>query len=195
MGALPVDLQRWTLKRLDDAFQGFFRRLRVHHGKAGFPRFRGKGWWDSFGFAEFSGIRLDGKRLRFAGLPGGLKVHLHRDLPADADIRSCVFRRDGHGWHACLAVAVEAAEKRTVATMVGVDLGLKVFAYCSDGVILPNPKIAGEPRRNCGAGRGRWRGANVGRSVAARFALRSPGCIARSPIPATLGCISNRLRW
>jgi putative transposase len=43
MGALPVSLQRWTLKRLDDAFQGFFRRLKARKGKAGFPRFRGKG--------------------------------------------------------------------------------------------------------------------------------------------------------
>jgi len=33
-------------------------------GKAGFPRFRGAGRWEAFGFAEFSGIRFDGKRLR-----------------------------------------------------------------------------------------------------------------------------------
>ncbi len=70
MGALPVNLQRWTLKRLDDAFQGFFRRVKARNGKAGFPRFRGRGWWDSFGFGEFSGIRFDGARLRFAGMPG-----------------------------------------------------------------------------------------------------------------------------
>jgi putative transposase len=142
MGELPVNLQRWTLKRLDDAFQGFFRRLKVRNGKAGFPRFRGKGRWESFGFAEFSGIRFDGKRLRFAGMPGGLKLHVHRPLPDQVDIRSCVLRRDGRGWVACLQIAVEAAEKRAVATAVGVDLGLKVFAYCSDNVVIPNPRIA-----------------------------------------------------
>ena len=84
MGELPLKLQRWTLKRLDDAFQGFFRRLKARSGKAGFPRFRGKGRWDAFGFSEFIGIRFDGKRLRFAGMPGGLKVHLHRPLPNEA---------------------------------------------------------------------------------------------------------------
>jgi putative transposase len=141
MGELPVNLQRWTLKRLDEAYQGFFRRIKTRAAKAGFPRFRGKGWWDSFGFAEFSGIRFADGRLCLAGGPS-LKVHLHRALPEPADIRSCVFRRDGRNWHACLQVAVEPAEKRAVATMVGVDLGLKVFAYCSDGVILPNPQIA-----------------------------------------------------
>ncbi len=142
MAALPVNIQRWTLKRLDEAFQGFFRRIKARNGKAGFPRFRGRGWWDSFGFAEFSGIRFDGRRRRFNGMCGALKVHLHRALPKDADIRSCVFRRDGRGWHVSFAVAVVAPERRTVGSMVGVDLGLNVFAYCSDGVIVPNPQIA-----------------------------------------------------
>lgn len=142
MAALPTNLQRWTLKRLDDAFQGFFRRVKVFSGKAGFPRFRGKERWDSFGFAEFRGIQYDGKRLRFAGMPGGLKVHLHRPLPADADIRSCVFRRDGRGWYVCFQISMPDIEKRVVATAIGIDLGLKVFAYCSDNVVVPNPRIA-----------------------------------------------------
>jgi putative transposase len=142
MGTLPVNMRRWTLKRLDESFQGFFRRVKAGSGKTGFPRFRSKGRWEAFGFAEFSGIRFDGKRLRFAGMPGGLKLHLHRPLPDGADIRSCVFRRDGRGWFICLQIAVGVAEKRAVASAVGVDLGLKVFAYCSDDVVIPNPRIA-----------------------------------------------------
>lgn len=142
MATLPVNLQRWTLRRLDDAFAGFFRRIKARNSKAGFPRFRGKDWWDSFGFSEFSGIKFDGIRLRFNGMPSGLKVHSHRSLPDDANIRSCVFRRDGRGWHVCLQVAIEAPKKHTVSKMVGVDLGLNVFAYCSDNVVIPNPRIA-----------------------------------------------------
>lgn len=80
-------------------------------------------------------------------MPSGLKLHLHRALPAEADIRSCIFRREGRGWHVSLAVATEAAEKRAVSNAVGVDLGLKVFAYCSDGVILPNPRVARKAER------------------------------------------------
>jgi putative transposase len=76
MGELPAALQRWTLKRIDDAFQGFFRRLKARSGKAGFPRFRGKGRWEAFGFSEFRGIRFDGKRLRFAEMPGGAQAAL-----------------------------------------------------------------------------------------------------------------------
>jgi putative transposase len=142
MGELPANLQRWTLKRLEDAFQGFFRRLKARNGKDGFPRFRGTGRWDAFGFAEFSGIRFDGKRLHFAGMPGGLKLHLHRPLPDDAKIRSCVFRRDGRGWFVSLNIAIKAAAKRALASAIGVDLGLNVFAFCSDNLEIPNPRIA-----------------------------------------------------
>lgn len=89
----PLCLQRWTLKQLDEAYRGFFRR--VHSGsKPGFPRFRGKGRFASFGFREFSGIGFENRRLRFKGMPGGLRVHLHRPLPEGAAIRCCVFRRE-----------------------------------------------------------------------------------------------------
>jgi putative transposase len=75
-------------------------------------------------------------------MPGGLKVHLHRELPERADTRSCVFRQDGSGWIVCLQIAVPIPEKRSVASAIGVDLGLRVFAYCSDNVVIPNPRIA-----------------------------------------------------
>jgi putative transposase len=139
MGALPANLQRWTLKRVDEAYGGFFRRCQ-RGGKAGFPRFRGKGWWSSFGFAEFRGIGWDGKRLRFKGLPGGLAVHLHRPLPAD--IRSCVIKRRGRQWWVCFQVALADVEKRVGSTAVGLDLGLNALAYQSDGVVIANPRFS-----------------------------------------------------
>ena len=171
---LPSNLQRWTLKRLDDAYSGFFRRAKVRNGKAGFPRFRGKGRWDSFGFKEFRGVQWDGRRLRFKGLLSGLRVHLHRPLPADPDIRSCVFRRDAKGWAVCFQVALPAIEKRPVATAVGIDLGLKVFAYQSDGVVIPNPRVARraerEMRRHQRALARCKRGSNRRRKVRTRLA-------------------------
>src|SRR5258705_9573859 len=66
---LSVFLQRATLKRLDEAYCGFFRRVK-NGKKPGFPRFRGRGWFRSFGFREFRGISLKNGRLRFKGIPG-----------------------------------------------------------------------------------------------------------------------------
>lgn len=139
--AVPANLQRWTLKRLDDAYRGFFDRVK-RGGKVGFPRFRGGSRWNSFGFAEFSGINFDDKRLRWRTMPGGLRVHLHRPLPEGADMRSCVISRDIKGWSVSFQVKLHEVEKRVVERSVGIDLGLKVFAYQSDGVIIPPPRVA-----------------------------------------------------
>lgn len=137
----PLNLQRWTVKRVDDAYKAFFRRLKTRDGKAGFPRFRGKGRWRAFGFTEFRGIRFDGKRLRFAGMPGGLRVHLHRSLPGGRPL-ACVFRRDDKGWYVCFQMRVPCAEPATEQNAVGADVGLNSLAALSTGEHIPNLRHA-----------------------------------------------------
>ncbi len=144
--SVPMNLRRGTLKRLDEAYKGFFRRVK-NRTKPGFPRFRRKGWWDSFGFAEFSGIRVENGRLRFKGMPGALRVHMHRLMPNDAPIRSCTFRRDTRGWKIGFAVAVEAGEARDGRRRVGVDLGISMFAALSDGGFIPSLRAARRAER------------------------------------------------
>ena len=139
--ALPVALQRATLKRLDEAYKGFFRRVKSG-GKPGFPRFRGKGWFDSFGFREFRGISKQAGRVRFKGMPGALRVHLHRPIPAEALIRSCVFRRDVKGWIVGFAAELPTPPLRDGERAVGVDLGITTFAALSDGGVIPSLRAA-----------------------------------------------------
>lgn len=140
--AVPVKLQRWTLKRVDEAYKAFFSRLK-RGDKAGFPRFRGKNWWKSFGFNDMDGsLRFDGKRLRFKGLPGGMRVHMHRPLPEEAEIKSCVFRRDLKGWHVCFQCAIPAPTAKHRGPAIGLDAGLESFATLSTGEAIPKPQIA-----------------------------------------------------
>ena len=134
----PVNLPRWSLKCLDDAFQGFFRR-RKNKDKPGFPRFRGKGRWKTFGLAEFCGIRLDGNRLRFKGLPGSLRVHLHRPLPEGKPL-CCTFTRDHKGWSVGLQYRVAVAALPSTGKQIGVDMGLTTLAMLSTGEAVPNPR-------------------------------------------------------
>ena len=42
-----------ALRRADRSFQAFFRRCKTGE-KPGYPRFKGKGWFDSFTFKEWS---------------------------------------------------------------------------------------------------------------------------------------------
>ena len=62
-GNVAVNISRWTLKRLEDAFTGFFSRVKHSASKAGFPRFRIHSRWRSFGLIEWSGARMPVLRL------------------------------------------------------------------------------------------------------------------------------------
>lgn len=143
--AIPANVQRATLERLDNAYSGFFRRLKSE-GKAGFPRFKGKGWWSSFGFKEFCGIRFDGRRLRFKGLPGRLRVHLHRPFP-DSKMLGCTFKRDHKGWSVSFQIAVAKDLLPHTGRTVGIDMGLSSLAVTSTGEHIPNPKVAKKAER------------------------------------------------
>lgn len=144
--ALPANLQRATLKRLDEAYSGFFRRV-TKGGKPGFPRFRGKGRFGSFGFREFVGITLKGGRLRFKGMPGGLRVHMHRALPTEALPKSCTFKRETSGWTVSFAVEVAPDVPRQSQRVVGVDLGISTYAALSDGGFIPGLRAAQKAER------------------------------------------------
>jgi len=78
--ACGVTVCRGTLKRLDWAFAGFYRRCRAGQ-RPGFPRFRSRGRWDSLQWEDRSGWRLDeaSRRLHLMGI-GGLKLRLHRPI-------------------------------------------------------------------------------------------------------------------
>jgi putative transposase len=145
MAAIPANIQRGTLKRLDEAFKGFFLRLR-RGDRPGFPRFRGAQWFTSFAFNEFVGIGFDGRRLRFKGLPSGLRVHLHRQMPT-GKILTAKLKRDHKGWSVCFAVRSDVAEKRIVQSAVGIDVGIKTLAATSDGLLIPNPRSARRSER------------------------------------------------
>ncbi|GAA6732016.1 hypothetical protein YIM73518_17800 [Thermus brockianus] len=97
-----------VIKRVDRAFQGFFRRLKARKGKAGFPRFKGRGRYDSFTFpqAYATGVKLQegGKRVLIHGV-GSVKVKLHR--PLEGQLKTATIKREGNEWYLILVCEVE----------------------------------------------------------------------------------------
>jgi len=136
--SVPVAMSRWSIARVDDAFKGFFSRVK-RGDKPGFPRFKGRSRWRSFGFAEWSGIRLKDGKLVFAGLVGGLKIRLHRPIPEGAAIKSCTFSQQGRHWFVAMQVDVPAAETHAFPeSAVGLDVGVEHLVTTSDGLHIPN---------------------------------------------------------
>ena len=63
-GRWAFSCERASLRRLDRAFQRFFDRVKTGQ-KRGYPRFKGRGWWDSIEWlAEKGGARWDSVRDR-----------------------------------------------------------------------------------------------------------------------------------
>ena len=141
-------IQRGTLKRVDLAYKAFYRRAKAGAGaRAGFPKFKGREWFDSFAFDAFQQIKLDGKRLRFAGMPGGLRVHLDRPLPTvgedkQTSIKGVWFKRAGRRWYVGFQCEVEPRATRDGlgSGAIGVDWGTSVLAALSSGELVANPR-------------------------------------------------------
>ncbi|WP_146029159.1 transposase, partial [Cylindrospermopsis raciborskii] len=84
-------------------------------------------------------IQNDGKRIK---LPSIGWVKLAEPLPVTA-VHNCVISRQANKWF--IAIKYEM-EKPTVAVdrpTVGVDIGIKELAVCSNGKVFSNPKAYG----------------------------------------------------
>lgn len=126
-----------VVQDLDKAFQSFFRRVKDGE-KAGYPRFKGKNRFDSFGLKEYgNGFKLDGRRLRVWGI-GRLRVRWHRSIEGKVKtVRIC--RRAGK-WYACFTCEVEEQPLPSTGKSVGVDVGVHHLLATSDNEIVENPR-------------------------------------------------------
>ena len=148
--------QQQTLRRLNKAFQSFFRRVKT--GEApGYPRFRSTSRFDSVDFRQGDGIKFDSTvRLRHSGRRtearvrvqgiGTIRVNLHRNLP-DSLIGQVTIKREGVGnrtrWFVVLPLTVDAVELPPTGAIVGLDMatGDNGLAYTSDGQCIDNPQF------------------------------------------------------
>lgn len=125
-------------KRVDLAFQAFFRRVKENENP-GYPRFKGKGWYDSFTFPAQEGWKVESSTLRIFKI-GNVKIKLHR--PIEGEIKTLTIRRDRLGnWYACFSCEVEWIAPDPSPYVLGVDMGLEKFATFSTGVMIDNPRF------------------------------------------------------
>lgn len=129
-----------ALRDCDKAFDNFFRRCKQKiEGKKGFPKFKSKKN-DKQSFRLTGSIKVaDG----FIQLPRQGKVKLFEKdyLPKNAKILSATISKRAGKWF--VSIQVEENSKEIIGTndsVVGVDLGIKTLATCSDGIVYENPK-------------------------------------------------------
>lgn len=112
--------------------------------KPGYPRFKGRGWWDSIEWTAGHGARWDSQphssttRVRLQGI-GHVRVHQHRAV--HGRVKTITVKREGCRWYVVLACDEVPAQPLTpTGAAVGIDLGVAHFLTASDGAHVPNPR-------------------------------------------------------
>jgi putative transposase len=154
-GIQPV---RGALRRVDEAFAGFFRRLETGE-KPGFPRFKSRGRFRTVSWDEPVSWKLDfeSRRLYIQGvghitLSKSALRQLHRlaDRGGQARTLTVTRKRAGrHGWtwKATITFTNVAARKMPAPNkLAGVDRGVAVTAAVSDGQLLTMPPFLAQAR-------------------------------------------------
>jgi len=127
-----------TLRRLDKAFQAFFRRVKAGE-TPGHPRFKGRNRFDTVEFPSYGdGCRFDGRCVSFQHV-GRVKVKLHR--PIEGQIKTIAFKREADGWYVVFSCDLgDVAVPPSNGPAIGIDLGLKAFLVASEGESFAPPQ-------------------------------------------------------
>ncbi|MFJ5558731.1 RNA-guided endonuclease InsQ/TnpB family protein [Streptomyces sp. NPDC093250] len=134
-----------TLRRLDKAFQAFFKRVKAGH-TPGYPRFKGVGHFDTVTFPkDGDGCRWNSTphdrqtRVRLQGV-GHIRVHQHR--PVRGRVKTISVKREGNRWYVIIACDnVPAEELPPTGAVIGIDMGTTHFLTTSEGQHEPNPRF------------------------------------------------------
>lgn len=169
--AVPVMLERDSLRRVDLGMKAFFRRIKA--GKTpGFPRFKGQARWHSFEILQPQKYVRGGDRVY---VPGVGLVKYRGLMGFIGKIKGIRVVRKERGWYVNLIIDNgQPPASRPVDRRIGIDLGLTHFATLSDGKRIDNPRWyrAGQ-RRLCFLQRiasRRKKGSNRRREAYARVA-------------------------
>lgn len=122
---------------VDKTFMAFFKRVQSGE-EPGYPRFKGRNRFSSFGLKENgNGFRIDRRRLDISNI-GRIRVRWHRQI--EGTIKSVRISRHAGNWYACFSCEVEESPFSPTGKKVGIDVGIYHLLATSDGEFVDNPK-------------------------------------------------------
>lgn len=113
-----------TLKDLDTAYNRFFQK------KSGFPNFKSKRNNQSFRIPQSSTVKDN--RSYFPKFREGIKTIIHREILGNIKFVT-VSKTKTDKYFVSITTDYEVKKNRISDNNVGIDLGIKNFAVCSDG--------------------------------------------------------------
>jgi len=137
-----------VILRLKRAYDTFFRRV-ANGEQPGYPRFKGRNWYDSFCYPDHAGWKLDAytypegtKGVVAVSLHlskiGTVNVHLHREM--EGPIKTLTIKHERGHWYCVFTCEVEPKPLPLSYEDVGIDLGVTHFAALSNGEFIDHPR-------------------------------------------------------
>ena len=128
-------------RRLDKAFQAFFRRVKQGEDP-GYPRFKGRDRYNSFTYPQNNGsFKLTEDGRIYLSKIGCVKIEYHRE--AKGTWKTCTVKCTSTGkWYVVISsILPDVKVAKSTKPAVGIDLGLKVFAVLSDGSVIKRARF------------------------------------------------------
>jgi len=124
-------------RRVHKNFLAFFRRLKTQTEKAGYPRFKQYGRYDSFTYPQ-SGFNLKHSQLILSYL-GKIDIEKHRKL--EGKIKTCSIIIKNGKFYVCFSCEnIKVKKSKKTKKKVGIDMGLTSFLATSNGELKEAPK-------------------------------------------------------
>ena len=135
---LPYNIIESAFGNLGNAFKNFFRRIKNGDDKAGYPRFKKRGIKNSF---QLRSTRVEHDRVRLTGI-GWVRLKESGYIPVGAEygIYTTISERAGRWFISVLVKCEDQPIAESTSPALGIDLGVKSLATCSDGAVFENPK-------------------------------------------------------
>ena len=126
----PQGPQQQALKRLDAAYQRFFKKA------GGYPKFKRYGDDPGMRFPDSKQIVYEDANERIK-LPKIGWVRLRLSRPIEGEIRNVSVSREGERWYASIqTLSADVAPSIDLKPTLGLDLGINVFAAGSDAQMI-----------------------------------------------------------
>jgi len=136
-----------SFRNLQQAFKNFFERRK---DGVGFPKFKKKMAGCSGSFRLTGSICVESRRIKLPRL-GWLRLKEAGYLPLDAHVLSATLSERAGRWFVSLSVQEEYEMPHNGSDkVVGIDVGVKTLATCSDGTTFENPKALISKKRQLG---------------------------------------------
>jgi|GEM_PF-429441 len=132
-------VQEESLRDLDKAYQNFFRRVK-NGERPGFPRFKSR-HRSRKKFKLKGSIKAEAKRIKLPTI-GWIRLKEKLYIPLKGvKILSATVSENAGRWFVSVAVETEIPDPvQGNGEVIGVDVGIKSLAVCSDGTVYENPK-------------------------------------------------------